>query len=69
MENKNEAEIEVIFRKMRIENGKVVEKVWNSNLMEFREHYPEYAEDLVRSGCAGDAIGQNLYFQANIVNI
>ena len=67
MENKNEKEILVLFRKMRIENGQVVEKVWESTLAEFRAKFPEYAEDLVKNGRSGDAIGENLYFQANIV--
>ena len=67
MENKNEKEIKVLFRKMKIiEVGNVQEKVWESTLAEFREHYPEYVDELIQKNRCGDAIGENLYFQANI---
>ncbi len=41
---------------------------FDSNLAEFREHYPEYADDLVENGRTGGAIGQGLWFQAHIIN-
>ncbi len=54
----------VNLKRYGIIDGQLVEKNFTITLDQFKQAYPEYVDDLLAHFNTGDAIGQDLWFQA-----